>query len=108
MEPTPNINYSEKYGISRPNMFDRVSFAIQDVLDYDSRTARLALTEFIILHGEESLINLYGFLRYIQTSDKTDQEKKRAIRQVIAHDILGRGSAFMVPRSHSYGEFANR
>lgn len=75
----------------RPEVFD----------DIDLRDYILLLMEFEDIHGPEAIEGLAG--AYIYAIDnKEGEEATRMINSVFAHDIGGRKSKMMLPRSSEY------
>lgn len=101
----------EKYGIALSRMIDRIEWVMQDVFYPEGPapcTLRRMILEFEMEHGTDAVISLFGFIRYIQTSDKTKEEQERALKQGLSHDINGRYDKYMLPRSSGYIEFAHK
>jgi hypothetical protein len=80
--------------------------------DITPTEAAMMLMDFEGTHGIQAVKNMYGFKRYCETQkdsrfrNKPD-ERERAIRSAIFHDINGRNDATMLPRTTSYGEFVS-
>jgi hypothetical protein len=67
------------------------------------QVAALMLFDFENTHGDDSIIKMYGFLRYAAIN-KLDSDKVRA---TIAHDLNGRNCKVTLPKTDDYYEFCN-
>lgn len=101
----------QTYGIAFSNMIDRIVLALEASIYEDScldrKSIRLIVLDFSMEQGDEATIAMYGFIRYIQTSDKSNNEKLIAMRETLSHDIHERKDKWMLPRSSGYKEFAH-
>lgn len=111
MQTTTDNIIGKTYGISLPNMIDRIVWAMEDAF-YPETDApphiRLLVIEFMNEQGDNAVVALFGFIRYIQLSGKSEEEKTRSLKETISHDINGRNDKTMLPRSSAYTEFAHR
>lgn len=101
----------QKYGISLSRMIDRIVWTIEDSFypeEEAPRNLRYMILEFEMEHGTDAVISLFGFVRYIQLSDKSDGDKVIALKEVLSHDLNNRKDKHMLPRSSSYIEFAHK
>ena len=102
----------KEFGIGLNVMIDRIYEAMIDAYstigeDFSKKGFRLALIEFMMEKGEDSVIALYGFIRYAQTKMK-GQDISDAIVSTVFHDVGGRYDKHMLPRSSSYTEYAKK
>jgi hypothetical protein len=88
-------------------MIDAYSTIGEDFSDFSKKGFRRALIEFMMEKGEDSVIALYGFIRYAQTKMK-GQDISDAIVSTVFHDVGGRYDKHMLPRSSSYTEYAKK
>lgn len=89
-------------------MFGRVRDYIWREFDVDPPTAATLLIEFANQHGDEAVVSMYGFLRYVATHKGDDRNKDEGmIKATIGHDLNGRNDKHMLPRTNSYYKFCN-
>jgi hypothetical protein len=67
-----------------------------------STHANFATIDMILNHGMDSLVDLYGFMKFAEQNELD----AHAVKSTFAHDIGGRNDELMLPRSHGYKQYA--